>query len=248
MAQKNKQELIDYVIALIDEVMPDSADGASQILQEAPVEKIEDQLDNSATFIIRNAPIELLAQIAKTGEFHAPVAPGNAITSRLIIDADTLVYTFVCPSDFKRFLSIKLTSWAQPIFELMDRKDARYRILSNKYTSPTWRKPQAVLIPFSKYVANEKNDLWINSGLALELFKGKTDSETIDYFEYIPDTKAENFPEELQDPIAWVCASRVLESMRKLDLAKSAMNRAISQLQFKFGTQREDFNNGNRQQ
>lgn len=239
MAKKSTQELIDYVIAIIDEVMPDDANGASQMLQEAPVEKIEDQLNNSAIFIIRNAPAELLSQIIKTGSKHAPTAPGNAVDSRLIIDSETLMATYVLPSDFKRFMSIKLDNWAQPLYQLVDRKDPRYRIFANKFTGPTWRKPQGVLIPFSQYVANEINAAWINSGLALQLFKAKTVSDAVEYFEYIPDTVAADFPEELQDPVAWVCASRVLESMRKIDLSESAFKRAMEQMNFKIGVYRE---------
>ncbi|MEC7753777.1 MAG: hypothetical protein VYB44_07090 [Bacteroidota bacterium] len=240
MAKKTKDQLVEWVIAKIDEVMPDDANGASELLQEAPVGFIEDELDSSADFIIKNAPAELLAPVIKTGEFHATVAPGNAVDSRLVIDPTTLIGFFVLPTDFKRFMSLKISGWQKPIFELMKRDDPRYKLMHNEYRGGTWRKPQGVLIPFSRYAANEINALWTNVGLAVEIFRAKTDSDTVEYFEYIPITTAANMPEELQDPVAWVCASRALQILGKDQESKRAQERAEIQLQFKIGTYREN--------
>lgn len=240
MAVKSQDEMIDYVVALIDEVKPDDANGASELLQEAPVEKIVDQLENSATYVIRNAPEELLAPLIKTGEFHAPVAPGSTVASRLIINNTTLVATYVLPSDFKRLMSIKLSGWNQPTHQAMHRDDPRYRLLHNKFGVGSWRKPITAIVPFGAYVANEIDEAWMNCGLALELFKAKTNADTVEYFTYIPTTSAANMTEELQDPVAWVCASRVLESMREHEASKRAMERAMGQLQFKIGHYREE--------
>lgn len=240
MAKKTKEELVDWVIAKIDEVMPDDANGASELIQEAPVGFIEDELDRSADFIIRNAPSELLAPLIKTGEFHATVAPGNAVESRLVIDGTSLIGFFVLPTDFKRFMSLKISGWQKPIFELMKREDPRYKLMHNQHRGGTWRKPQGVLIPFSRYVADEINALWENSGMAIEIFRAKTNADTVEYFEYIPTTLAADIPEELQDAVAWICASRALQILGKDNESKLAQERAEIQLQFKIGTYREN--------
>lgn len=239
MAKKTQDQLIEWVIAKIDEVMPDDANGASEMIQEAPVGFIEDELNNSADFIVRNAPAQLLAPLIKTGEFHSTVDPGDSVTSRLIIDETSLIGIFVMPTDYKRFMSFKLSGWKRPVFELMDRTDPRYKLMHNEFRGGTWRKPQAVLTPFSRYVANEINAAWENIGMALELFRAKTDSDTVEYFEYIPETTAANMPEELQDPVAWICASRALQILKRDNEAKLAQERAEAQLQFKMGTYRE---------
>jgi hypothetical protein len=239
MAKKTQAELIDWVIAKIDEVMPDDANGASEMIQESPVLFIEEELDASADFVVRNAPAEMLSPLTKLGEFHSTQSPGDSIVNRLVLDATSFIGFFVIPSDFRRFMSLKLDNWERPIYELMERKDPRYKIMHNRYRGASWRKPQGVLIPFTQYAADEVDDAWVNRGLAIQVFRGKTANDVVEYFEYIPVTTAENMPEEIQDAVAWVCASRALQILKRDNESKLAQERAEMQLMFKIGTYRE---------
>lgn len=229
MAKKTREEMVEWTVAKCDEVLPNSAQSTSELIMEAPVGFIEDELDRSADFILQVAPSEMLSPLTKQGTEHSP--GGAAI--RLDVDSD-LKGIVVLPSDFKRFMSLKLDNWKQPIFELMDRKDPKYR-LQTGLRKGTYHKPVGVLIPFSKYEVAEIG-AWDNVGLAVELFSAKTESDTLEGFEYIPKTTAEDIPEEVQDAVAWICASRTLQILKKHDEAALAEQRAMRQLEFKIGT------------
>ena len=233
-----RDEMIDWVVSKIDEVRPMGANQQGETIVEAPINFIDEELDNSIRYVLQSAPDDMVMPTIKLGEYHNDA---GSVPSRLIIGADN-VAKYVLPTDFLRFIEIKLTSWARSVAELMDYKDPKYILQTNRTRKGTPRKPVAVLKPFTTYVANEIIVDEPNVHYCLELFSANDGTDTVEYFHYVPVTAVEDLPTNLTDPVAWVCASRALQILKLNDEADLAMKRAEMQLNlFKIGKEGDRF-------
>ena len=232
MAKKTQDELIEYVFAKADEALPIDANASSEMLGTA-YGSIADELENSAIWVINNAPMPILSPIIKKATEHSP-GGGQANTPRLVINADLSGF-LVLPSDFVRFASLKLNNWAQPIKELIKDTDPLYRRQANTLTRGSFFRPIGVLTSFADYDGAETG-AWQNIGLQVEFYSAKTASDTLDHLLYIPKLAAADLPEEIQDAVASLCASRILRSLKEIDGANALENQAMSQLQIDRGT------------
>lgn len=65
-----------------------------------------------------------------------------------------------------------------------------------------------------------------NSKYAVEVFRAKATSDTLDLFHYVPDILPEYFPEELQDALIDVASARILRYMGNFQAYNIAINSA----------------------
>lgn len=144
--------LIKRVSARIDEVVPlgDNVAGGTAI--EASVETIDDELDYSAHFILRTAKLPLLYPSIRRDKKHFHGTSVNDVDTRLIIDSSKNAL-IICPEDFLRFVSCRLSGWKRDLKEVMEQTDARYRLQEgNKYTSGSIDKPEGAMVSFGEYI------------------------------------------------------------------------------------------------
>jgi hypothetical protein len=220
-----REEIISYVMGLIDEVTADGID--------LPVSHIERHLDKANDFVLKNSPDQMIMPLAKEGGNHFP---GNdTVKSRLIIKED-LSGLFVLPTDFIRPISFTLNTWSRPVFEFYNNKDPRYNLQKNRKGRGNIYQPMGALVPFASYIEDEKEEGFQNVKFAIEFFTAFSEEDTLLEFIYIPKTPPEQMPEELLDPVAWFCAARSLQVLRRYDEAKEAERRGTLELtSFKIG-------------
>lgn len=134
---------------------------------------------------------------------------------RLVYDQDTLESIVPLPTDFLRFIAIKLNTWRQPVTYLIDQYSTAYQTQkNNKFTRGTENKPIAALIGFMEYLVSEISPLNPNNNQAIECFTSR-ETPTLEYLHYIPVVLPENFPQDLVDVMVWESAARCLIKMKQ---------------------------------
>jgi hypothetical protein len=153
---RSREYYKNRVAARVDVLRPQANVTGGQTGIEAPMPLIDDELDDSAEYILRNAPVALVFSTIRSDKkhFHGPSVEN--VDTRVIID-DNLKAVVPVPADFLRFVSIKLSGWRRSLKELMDSRDPRYKFQEgNKYTSGSPDKPVGALVSFSAYSNDEK--------------------------------------------------------------------------------------------
>ena len=130
-------------------VRADSVGGATAL--EDPIKTIEDELNQAAVEVIRNAREDFLFPILESDvkRYHGDNI--QDVDIRMDIDRN-LIATIVCPQDFLRFITLKLSSWNTEVRELVSPQSPEYR--TQKYASigGSVTKPTVVLSPFGEYI------------------------------------------------------------------------------------------------
>ena len=236
-----ESELIQLVAAKIEEILPPGENVPSGALIEAPIPYIEKELKESGYFILRQAPVIQVKQVLKKATTHFPAGmtdpatPDPNPTVRVIASDTAETYLVPCPTDFLRFLNIKLSTWSTPVSELIREEDPKYRNQKTlKWTRGTELKPKAALVSFSDYEGGEINANFPNQGLAIECFSSKT-LPTLTAFHYVPKVAPTDMPEDLVDAMVWECARRTLVVMKQPERAAIAQQMVQSYFQNKYG-------------
>lgn len=234
-------QLVQKVSAKIDEVVPTGDNVEAGAIVEAPVNFIEDELNRSAEFILRMAPVTMVKQAMVKAAKHFPVGktnpdtPGTNPDIRLIYDSETQIAIVPCPQDFLRFIGIELSTWKLPVVELLKQEDPKYRKQKNNWDHRgTETKPVAALIGFTDYVNDEISADWPNRKIAIECFSSKT-TPTITALHYVPKLDAIEMPDDLIDPMLWMCAARALRIMRQTEASNTAKGVVEEYFGYKFG-------------
>lgn len=113
------------------------------------------------------------------------------------------------PSDFLRFISLKATTMLRPITELVPEISPVAKRQSNEYMRGTIERPVGVL---------ETNE----NGNIIHYYGVSSDAHAIEGLMYIKQTLPESLPVLLQNPLCWLCASKVLAVMGDTNGAKIA--------------------------
>jgi hypothetical protein len=236
-----ESELVQLVAAKIDEILPPGENVPSGALIEAPIPYIEKELKEAGYHILRQAPIIQVKQVIKKAATHFPAGMTDPETPTpnpnvRVISSDTAgAYLVPCPTDFLRFLNIKLSTWSVPVSELIPEEDPKYREQKTiKWTRGTELKPKAALVSFSDYVAGEINSNFPNIGLAVECFSSKT-LPTLSAFHYVPKVSPTSMPEDLVDAMIWECAGRTLLIMNQAQRAATAFAQVQRYFANKYG-------------
>ena len=157
-------------------------------------QSVYDEMVEAARGILRKAPMALTLEASSDGT--------SADTS--VTNAYTLVE---CPDDYIRFLSLKLSGWKRPVYELTDPRTNLYRLQFNTRAASDSYNPVAVITPNSAPSG-------MNSGKqAIQAFP-KDDPPTVEQFEYIGTTAPEVIPDELVDAMLWETTGRALQAQK----------------------------------
>lgn len=153
-----------------------------------------------------------------------------------VVASDTSgAYLVPCPTDFLRFLNIKLSTWSAPVSELIPEEDPKYREQKTiKWTRGTELKPKAALVSFTDYLPVEINATYPNVGLAIECFSSKT-VPTLSALHYVPKVAPTSMPEDLVDAMIWECAGRTLLIMNQAQRAAIAFEQVKRYFMNKYG-------------
>jgi hypothetical protein len=218
-------ELVQFVAAKIEEILPPGEGVENDSIIEAPIAFIQRELKESGYHILSQAPLIQVKQVLKKAEKHFPVNPPSPAINpnvRVIPSSTQTAYVIPCPTDFLRFLSIRLSTWKANVTELIPEESPEYLAQQNiKWTRGTELKPKAALISFSDYLETEKNEAFKNIGLAIECFSSRT-APTIAQFNYVPKVSPEQMPDDLVDAMVWECAGRTLLIMKQPERAAIA--------------------------
>ena len=232
-----ESELVQLVAAKIDEILPPGENVPGGALIEAPIPYIEKELKESAYHVLRQAPVIQVKQVIKKATTHFPASFVGTNTAVRIFEGDTDgVYLVPCPTDFLRFLNIKLSTWAVSVSELIEEQDPKYRKQKTiKWTRGTELKPAAALVSFSDYLTAEVSDSNRNNGLAIECFASRTVVPTLSALNYVPKTDPIDMPEDLVDAMVWECAGRTLLIMNQAQRAGIAFEQVKRYFSNKYG-------------
>jgi hypothetical protein len=154
---------------------------------------------------------------------------------RVIPSLTPQAYVIPCPTDFLRFVDIRLSTWKATVSELIPQEDPRYIEQQNiKWTRGTELKPVGAMVSFTEYISAEIVSGIENTGLAIECFTSKT-LPTIQAFRYVPQVAPTLMPDDLVDAMVYQCAGRVLLIMQQPEKAQLAFSRVASYYSNKFG-------------
>lgn len=236
-----ESELIQLVAAKIEEILPPGENVPSGALIEAPIPYIEKELKESGYHILRQAPVIQVKQVMKKASLHFPAGmtdpdtPAVNPTVRVLASDTTNVFLVPCPTDFLRFVNIKLSTWSAPVSELIPEEDPKYRNQKTlKWSRGTELKPKAALVSFSDYISSEVSADFPNIGLAIECFSSKT-TPTLTALHYVPKVTPIAMPEDLVDAMVWECAGRTLLIMNQATRAGIAFQQVQRYFANKYG-------------
>lgn len=165
---KSREYIKKLVSARIDEVATDSSASANQLGIEAPIETIEEELDNAAREVLSLAKVEtLFPSIVSDKKFHHNTGNGSHVANLVLrVTKDDgsgteAAFNFnsdysgniPLPPDFLRFVSLKMSDWDRSVTELLAYNSAQQKLQYNKFTNGNYSKPQAVLVPWGVYTS-----------------------------------------------------------------------------------------------
>lgn len=172
MSRHSRQDLIDQVAARVDELLPTGDNTGGSTMIEAPMAKIEKELDHSALYVLRRGDLNIVLPAIEGDLKHFHGDNVEDVDTRIIIDAATKKTTIVCPDDFARFVSCRLSGWKQDLQVVLPQADPSYRQQeSNPYTGGSKYKPKGYLVSFFSYISAENTKWTIAQTL--------TDAETL---------------------------------------------------------------------
>lgn len=152
MTTRDREWIKKKVSVRVDEFAVSASSVGGNTALEDPIETIEDELDMSAIFVLRNAREDYLYQLIKGDKKYYHGDNVQDVDVRLIVDEEDLSAIVVCPQDYLRFISLKLDSWKREVRELISPASPEYRTQKqNAFTGGSIYKPVAAFGPFSDY-------------------------------------------------------------------------------------------------
>jgi hypothetical protein len=235
-----KERLVELITARIDEVIPKAENLPGNAIVEAPIGFIEDdtELNAASVEVLRMAKPHLLHSVAKKALNHHPT---KATATRVVRNSDGSGF-IVLPTDFIRFLRLKLSDWKRPVEELIDSRDPKSAIQSNQFLRGGRSKPKVVLAPFADYTTDERFSNVGNTvpaenvGMALEFYRTDANPVVVSELLYVPKKAATDLPQDLVEPFVWWMAGKALQIMKLYDQSMFAKNQAAAYfIQANFG-------------
>lgn len=199
-----KEQLINKVKTRIDEVSA-SGDAIVDVGVEntKPYDSIiEELLDESAMEVLLKAPF-----------YRLNVTTGSV--SAVMDSNDEKIGTITLPENFVRLVSLKMTSWLQPVTAFALPGDAVAIKQSNKYIRGGVAKPVAVLY---------KTD----AGYMAHYYSVPTkDDHKVSEFLYIKKASATEIADsQMVDALCWICAGKTLGVLGEKGLAEMCYENA----------------------
>lgn len=205
--------IINYVKAKLNELIPEG-EGITFSLSSAPNISnpldllINAHLDEATKDVILSAPLSVLFPESVSGS-GTPFSTGSK-TGYIQL-----------PSDFLRFMALKMSDWKTEVTTLTHPQSAQYRRQAYSFLRGDLSNPIAVInwkligspTPTSKRI--------------LEYYSVES-SHTIEKLLYIPEQYAEDFltvNPNLIDSLAWMCAGKIMQITGMVNEAKMAQER-----------------------
>ena len=181
---KSRGYLKQLVAARIDEVIAEGSALENQNMVESPIETIEEELDNSADFVLLNSPIEkLYITLVSDKKFHHGTSV-NDVDVRIIFKGDdTYSGHLILPADFFRFISMKMSDWDRSATELIPFNSVQYKEILNPYTTGNYKFPKVALVPWNTYLTVEETPYTIDKTFTSNVsLLGLFDAQTVDSY------------------------------------------------------------------
>ncbi len=116
----------------------------------------------------------------------------------------------ILPDDFVRFVALKMNCWKRTVTTAMSENDPRYARQSNPFIRGSADKPIVVY----------RSEPGV--GKVLEYYSVRNANHAIDRGLYLAACVAEDLDEELVDPLSWLVAETILNTVGEFELAKAA--------------------------
>lgn len=155
------------------------------------------ELEEASLWVIEHAEETLLLRLTKDGT--------STINSAKV--DKTTYWLAEMPTDFERFLSLKMTAWKTPVDAWIKRQSNRAKMQRDPFRAGDIYHPVAVMVPYAAGQSGVKS--------ALELYP-RIASDTIEDFAYMPTTTPDAMPTgPLKNGMVWYAASRVILTQLK---------------------------------
>ncbi len=155
------------------------------------------ELEEASLWVIEHAEETLLFRLTKDG---------TTVLNTAKIDKTTY-WLAEMPSDFERFLSVKMTAWKAPVDEWIKRQSNRRNMQRDPNRAADIYHPLAVMVQYAGGQSGVKS--------ALELYP-RIASDTVEDFAYLPTTAPDVMPTgPLKNGMVWYAASRVILTQLK---------------------------------
>lgn len=189
-----RSQIINKVKKKMNEISPyDSGDIVNNTL-------VDDMLDESNRTILLIAPVHLL-----------PVTSAEISTGTSIDDKTGYINL---PSDYIRFVELKMKDWEKSVVHPITENDPVYRLQKNPFARGDYKSPVVVLVGDKK----------------IEYYSIDSSHE-IDFFKYVKDTLPENLTnQKLIDALTWQCAGDCFVALLEPEIAKTAYQKSVEHL------------------
>lgn len=114
------------------------------------------------------------------------------------------------PADFLKLVSFKMEDWSRSVTEAITEHHPLYKRQSYPELRGSYRKPVAVF--------RTKHGV----GKVLDYYSVREDQHTVDHGLYLASKSAEDLDEILIDPLTWMVASLILDTVGEHNIAKTA--------------------------
>jgi hypothetical protein len=185
------EQIISLVLTYMDDVSP-AANSETLINTVHPI--IPQHLDYAAERLLEMLPVSLQQVFPPTGRLTQP----QVMSDHVYLE---------CPADFIKLARVKLPSWARPVTRVINENSPGAIAQSYRYMGGSALRPTAVLVQAS------------GNKFALEL-RPVGSGQGPDMFLYVKRRKAREIEDNLIDPLVWLIAARVFDTIKDTGSAK----------------------------
>ena len=207
----NRYELIEFAQARLDELVPaGQTPVASDIL-------IGRELDQAYIWLATHLPVPVVYLLSKDD-------PTVTVTEASDVTGNVSYGIIDVPTDYLRFLMVKVDNWARPVASLVTPDSNVYRLLWNQYHTATYQQPMAAAVPANLDYHDVYGKLR-SLGLQIQIFPYEESSDwpdSLETFAYVPVRPAEETPDLLIDALIWAAVRNVALILRQGDVAQYA--------------------------
>ena len=202
-----RYELIEFTQARLDELVPA---GQTPVASDTLIGR---ELDQAYIWLATHLPVPVVYLLSKDD-------PTVTVTEASDVTGNVSYGIIDVPTDYLRFLMVKVDNWLRPVASLVTPDSNVYRLLWNQYHTATYQQPMAAAVP-----ANLDMDFYgnLNSvGLQIEIFPYSELNDSLETFAYVPVRPAEQTPDLLIDALVWAAVRNVALILRQGDVAQYA--------------------------
>jgi len=119
------------------------------------------------------------------------------------------------PSDFLKLVSFKMENWTRAVTKAMTENDPDYHKQGYQYLRGSHTKPVAVY----RYK--------VGVGKVLDYYSVQSGLHSVEHGLYLASKPADELDEFLMDPLSWLAAEALLNTVGEIDLAKAAFQKVV---------------------